>query len=393
MFGRRGWSGTLLLALAACMRAPAPTASEAAPPLASSPVPPKVLALAPTAAPPVASQLARVASTPPRAGAALIDAETAEAARVAEGYFGPRECAAGASEAPRTLREPGGAKREFSVDGYAARALAIERTDGGQQQLHCLTVAWPSSGSNSDGQAVRVAQAIDDAWLRAIQNTLLRLPWSHVVLVRRIVIDNRPTEHGIAAFDRQDVSDARDGHTLWLHEHLFVSPNHWARGNYGSYWAYHVDRDGSVIDGAGPEHDLFSPILLHEIGHLVMYWIANAHLAGPEAASNVECAATCKDRGDCGTLQKADREVGCVSPYCAPFRFESSTENWAEQYRLFFQSSASKRALERAAGGCLPLLTRDSEQLPPPWDRGLPDIPSYRRSLWDSCGGRACKAW
>ena len=390
MPGRLGWTSILLLTFAGCMRAPAPTPSEATPPYASAGAA-KVRSVAPTTPPPLASQLARVETTPPPSDPAL-DSD-AEAARVAEGYLGPRQCADRAGSSLTTLREPGGPKQRFSVDGYTARALAVERTDAGQERSHCLSVAWPSASTNNDGQPVRVARAIDEAWLRAIQNTLLRLPWTHVVLVRRIVIDNRPTEHGIAAFDRQEATDARDGHTLWLHEHLFVAPNHWARGNYGSYWGYHVDQDGSVIDGAGPDHDLFSPILLHEIGHLVMYWIANAHLVGPEAASNVECAATCKDRGDCDAQSKVEREAGCVSPYCAPFRFESSTENWAEQYRLFFQSSASRKALERASGGCLSLLARDAEQLPPPWDRGLPDAPSYRRSLWDSCGGRACKAW
>lgn len=381
-------ASALLFAASACMRAPAPAPSEAAPAAASAVPAPKMPSPKPARGP-VGSQLARVESVPPLEAAAS-DIEV-DPARVAEGYLGPEACTSGAAGAPRILREPGGPKREFSVDGYSARALAIERTDQGQKQLHCLSVAWPSATTNNSGQPVRVARAIDDAWLRAIQNTLLRLPWSHVVLVQRIIIDNRPTEHGIAAFDRHDANDARDGRTLWLHEHLFVDPNHWARGNYGTYWGYHVDQDGRVIDGAGPDHELFSPILLHEIGHLVMYWIANAHLAGPEAASNVECATTCKDRGDCGSLDKAGREAGCVSPYCAPFRFESSTENWAEQYRLFFQSSASRQALQRAGGRCLPLLARDAE--PPPWERGLPDIPSYRRSLWDSCGGRACKAW
>ena len=390
MLGRHAW--TCVLLFIGCMRAPVPTASEVAPPVAS-PLPAKLAAATPTTALPTAAQLARAepaASTP---GATPLEPDETDPARLAEGYLGPQDCSGDGAEAPRTLREAGGPKQQFSVDGYTARALAIRRSEGGAEQLHCLTVAWPSGDKNSDGKQVRVARRIDDAWLRAIENTLLRLPWSHVVLVQRIIIDDRPTEHGVAPFDRQDQSDARDGHTLWLHAHLFTDPNHWARGNYGSYWGYHVDRDGSVIDGASPDHDLFSPILLHEIGHLVMYWVANAHLAGPEAASNTECATTCKDRGDCRTLEPAARETGCVSPYCAPFRFESSTENWAEQYRLFFQSSASRKALERANGGCLPLLTKDSEALPPAWDRGLPDISSYRRSLWESCGGRACKGW
>ena len=392
MPGRHGWTSMLPFVLAACMRAPAPSPSEASPALASA-APAKALPAVPPSPKPVASQLARVESTPPPSATKLLDTDEPDTARVAEGYLGPQDCARATDEPPRILREAGGPKRQFSVDGYSARALAIERTTLGQAQSHCLTVAWPSTTTNNEGQAVGVARTIDEAWLRAIENTLQRLPWSHVVLVRRIIIDNRPTEHGIAAFDRQDPADARDGHTLWLHEHLFVAPNHWARGNYGSYWGYHVDRDGSVIDGAGPDHDLFSPILLHEIGHLVMYWVPNAHLVGPEAASNVACATTCKDRDDCRTLDQAARETGCVSPYCAPFRFESSTENWAEQYRLFFQSSASRKALERAAGGCLSLLARDAAELPPPWERGLPDISTYRRSLWDSCGGRACKAW
>ena len=382
----------LPFAVAACMRTTAPS-SEATPTTAAV-VPPKLPA-ATTPPTPAAPQLARGESNLPEGATAPTALEPARSdeARIAAGYLDSSQCAESAIGAPRTLREAGGAKQQFSVDGYAARAIAIERHEAGHDQLHCLTLAWPSGGTNSDGQPVHVARTIDDAWPRAIQNTLARLPWSHVVLIRRIIIDNRPTEHGIAPFDRQDPTDARDGHSIWLHEHLFVDPNHWARGNYGSYWGYHVDRDGSIIDGAGPDHDLFSPILLHEIGHLAMYWIANAHLTGPEAASNVACAATCKDRGDCRTLDKAAREAGCVSPYCAPFRFESSTENWAEQYRLFFQSSASRKALEQAKGSCSALLGEDAEQLGAPWERGLPDIPSYRKSLWDSCGGRACKAW
>jgi len=353
MLGRRAWACVLFLIPAGCLRAPAPTASEVAPAVATAP-PAKAPAATPTSALPTAlppaPQLARAEPAAATSGANLLERDESDPARLAEGYLGPKDCSDGA-EAPRTLREAGGPKQQFSVDGYAARALAIRRNEGGAQQLHCLTVAWPSGDKNSDGKQVRVARKIDDAWTRAIENTLMRLPWSHVVLVQRIVIDDRPTEHGVAPFDRQDPTDARDGHTLWLHEHLFTDPNHWARGNYGSYWGYHVDRDGSVIDGAGPDHDLFSPILLHEIGHLVMYWVANAHLTGPEAASNTECATTCKDRGDCHKLEPAARETGCVSPYCAPFRFESSTENWAEQYRLFFQSSASRKALERASGG------------------------------------------
>jgi hypothetical protein len=57
----------------------------------------------------------------------------------------------------------------------------------------------------------------------------------------------------------------------------------WARGNYGSYWSYHVNEDERTIDGAGREHSLFSPVLLHELGHLVMYRLVNARFTGPAA--------------------------------------------------------------------------------------------------------------
>lgn len=312
--------------------------------------------------------------------------------RYLEGYVSSAECANADTFTSRTLREPA-PKKEFSVDGYLARTLRIERPLGSERKLHCVTVAWPKGSANSAGRAVSVARAIDEPWFRAIENTLQRLPWRHVQLVQRIVIDNRPKEHGIAAFDRAQTDDARDGRTIWLHQHLFQAPNHWARGNWGLYWGYHVNRDGESIDAASPQHDLFSPILLHEIGHLAMYWIANAGLQGPEAAVNVACAGTCKDRGDCGKLPPSERERGCVSPYCAPFRFETSTENWAEQYRLFYQSAASRTLLKQAGGGCLSLLEQEQGDVPPPWERGLPDIASYHASRWDSCGGRACKGW
>jgi hypothetical protein len=31
--------------------------------------------------------------------------------------------------------------------------------------------------------------------------------------------------------------------------------------------------------------------------------------------------------------------------------------------------------------------------LPPPWQRGLPDIARFRPSHWKSCNGRPCKPW
>ena len=159
-------------------------------------------------------------------------------------------------------------------------------------------------------------QALDEGALRWIATPVMREELARVLeyphLVVRLDHYRLSADDVLAAFDRQDPADARDGHTLWLHEHLFVAPNHWARGNYGSYWGYHVDRDGSVIDGAGPDHDLFSPILLHEIGHLVMYWVPNAHLVGPEAASNVACASS--QSSDRAIIARISSMVSAMSP-------------------------------------------------------------------------------
>lgn len=286
-----------------------------------------------------------------------------------------------------TLTEPGGPKRLFSVDGYRARAL---RFGAGTAAEHCVVVAWPAGSVTNDGKPSGVAARIDPAWFTLIRNTLVRVPASHARLVRRIVVDNRPTQHGIAPFDRQSPDDARDGHSIWLHEHLFVAPNHWARGNFGSYFAYHVNRNGAVVDGSPPQHDLFSPVLLHEIGHLVMYGRVNAGMQGVAAASAPACAATCGDRGDCDALGATEREAGCVSPYCMPFRFRTGTENFAEQYRFFYQGSRTRGLLATGAAGCLAVLEADNAG-GAPWQRGLPDMTTFRRSVWDSCGGRACK--
>ncbi len=246
---------------------------------------------------------------------------------------------------------------------------------------------WPGA-SATVRRASAVAPAIDDAWLTLIDNTLARLPTTHAARVLRVVIDDRPTEHGIAPFDRKDPADARDGRTIWLHHRLFTEPNHWAHGNFGSYWSYHVQRDGAVVDGSAVDHDLFSPVLLHEIGHLVAYTLTRVD-AGE---ATPPCAAMCGDRGGCAHLSPAERERGCASPYCMPFKVAMGTENWAEQYRLFFQGSEARRALEASGGACLSVLKEMTAGAPPPWTRA-PDGGRYRSSRWDSCGGRACKAF
>jgi hypothetical protein len=75
-----------------------------------------------------------------------------------------------------------------------------------------------------------------------------------------------------------------------------------------------------------------------------------------------------------------------------PFQFPASTENWAEQYRFYFQSSRTRQLLKDANAGCLQLL-HEHDHGSAPWLSGKPDVPDFRRSLWQSCGGKACKGW
>lgn len=298
---------------------------------------------------------------------------------------------------PSVLREPGGPKRYFSVDGYIGKRMIVTRDVAGVTRRHCISVAWPPGDTNTAGKPCRVAKDIDPSWFRAIQNTLARIPWSHVELLRRFVIDDRPTAHGVAPYDRKSPDDARDGHTIWLSSHLFRDPNHSLRGNYGTYWAYHVNVDGVAFDGKKPDHQLFSPVLLHEIGHTVMY-----NLVNPESdpVSTPECARTCADTPEgCAALSPDRRERGCISTYCRPFDYPGSTENWAELYRFHYQSSTTRALLARAEASCLGELARidtdtnGGDSLPAPWERGLPDIARFRPSRWKSCNGRPCKPW
>jgi hypothetical protein len=366
-----GWS---LLGTALATGVTVPSAG-----VAPTAVPP--VAVAPTAVPPVA-----VAPTgvPPLPTAPFVHAP----------LLGD-PCREPGAPDPSRLREPGGPKRYFSVDGYLARALRITRGSAASARHHCITVAWPPGESNSAGKPTRVAKHIDAAWFKAIENTLERLPWRHIEVLQRFVIDDRPSLHGVAPYDRQSPDDARDGHTIWLHEHLFRDHNHWVRGNHGTYWGYHVNQDGVAFDGRGADHQLFSPVLLHEIGHTVMY-----HLVNPvaEAVNTPECAKTCADSpGGCEKLAPALRETGCISTYCMPFDFPGSTENWAELYRFHYQGSATRGLLGRAGAECSKVLAAlDFDSLDPvtaPWERGLPDMTKFRPSRWKSCGDRACKPW
>ena len=332
----------------------------------------------------VAAVAGAVLALPVRDTAAAPSAKVADAAKA---------CARDWNAPPSVVREQP-KRRLFSIDGYLERNLAIELGSETAREPHCVRVAWPPSSRNADGGASAVADRVNEAWLRVIKNTLARVPRAHARLVQRIVIDNRPREHGIAPHDRARDDDARDGRTIWLHEHVFLAPNHWARGNYGSYWSYHVNQDGLTIDGTEPEHTLFSPVLLHELGHLVMYRLVNARFKGPAATSAPACAeANAKTTGQ-GPRALAELEAGCVSPYCRSFQFDARTENWAEQYRFYFQSSAARDALARSRASCLPLLQQlEPAPSPAPWQRGLPDSNAFRKSRWQSCNGRSCKAW
>jgi hypothetical protein len=289
------------------------------------------------------------------------------------------------------VSERGGAKRHYSLDGYTARTIRIQRAEGAAR-VHCVLVAWPPGQANTAGQSVNVAPRLRESWLRLLENTLARIPWHHARILRRLVIDDRPTEHGIAPFDRRADDDARDGRTIWLHEHLFTTANHWARGNHGSYWSYHVNEDDRAVHDAPETHDLFSPVLIHEMGHLVMYHLVNRPAQGVDATAAPSCAHTCGETQNCAALRPSEREQNCISPYCMPFKFPASTENWAEQYRFYFQSSRTRHLLQEANARCLGLL-HEHDHESAPWLSGKPDMTDFHRSMWQSCGGKACKGW
>lgn len=284
-------------------------------------------------------------------------------------------------------------REKFSAHGYAARTLSVDHG----KQVQCVVVAWPKGSESNDGKPSRVAQHIHGAWFTAIENTLRRVPAHHAATLQRVIIDNHPTRHGIAAFDREDGTDGRDGRTIWLSEHLFLDENHWERGVRGEYFAYHASVDGLAIHDLPARHDVFSPVLLHELGHLVMYHIIQPRT---DSLSPPPCARTCSDEGTCETISIEAREKPCISPYCRPFKYLASTENWAEQYRFFYQSSLTRDLLARAARStqnCLRILESHDrtgeERGAAPWLRGLPDLDEFHPSRWESCGGRACKAW
>jgi hypothetical protein len=125
----------------------------------------------------------------------------------------------------------------------------------------------------------------------------------------------------------------------------------------------------------------------------VMYQLVNP----PEEPQTAPpCAWTCAD-GECTGLSPRARELHCISPYCKPFQMPGSTENWAEQYRFYYQSAITRALLRDSGRSCSAVLVeKDAWQgapHPPPWDLGLPDIATFQTSRWDSCGGNSCKPY
>ncbi|MBI5536798.1 MAG: hypothetical protein HY898_29020 [Deltaproteobacteria bacterium] len=299
--------------------------------------------------------------------------------------------------APRDYHDPHTTKRKFSYDGYALAQIEISREIDGLKRKYCVDVLWPKGEKNNDGKKTAVAKRIKPSWFRLIERTLVRIPWKHMQAIDRFVIDNRPMLHGVAPFHRgAPDEDARDGRTIWLNEHLFTGVNHWVHGTYGSYWAYHLPIDAVAVDKLPPDHDLFSPVLLHEIGHIVNYVVVNG---SPSDATCPKCSEMCFDLKNCKTLTPAQREALCATAYCTGFGFESGTENWAEMYRWYYQGRYARAALAARFPACFAALEGDGKGQgynagrTAPWDEGLGEVIGYHKTRWDSCKGAACKPY
>lgn len=358
----------------------------AAPPAVSAPAPQAFSASVADASPPPEADAGVEASAPPGPGEHWTEAHRSAAVCDDEYRTSPK---------PKTYRDPHGSKRKFGYDGYVWVNLAVEREIDGQRRLHCVQVLWPPSEKNNDGKRSLAAKGIKPSWFRLIERTMQRLPWRHLQAVERFVIDDRPLLHGVAPFDRgAPGEDARDGHTVWLNSHLFRDPNHWIHGNYGHYWGYHWQREGVVLGRQGADHDLFSPVLLHEIGHIVNYNVVNGSAGDPTCP---KCSEMCGDVGNCKELTQEQREAQCATAYCTGFGHESGTENWAEMYRWFYQGKATRELLEASFPGCYELLagvgsrSGHNDGLEAPWERGLGQTEGYRKTRWDSCKGQACR--
>jgi hypothetical protein len=300
------------------------------------------------------------------------------------------------SNGARVYRDPKGPNRKFSYDGYVVRQVEIVRTIDGESRRHCVDVYYPPGDKNSDGKRVAIAKKIAPAWFRLIERTMSRLPWRHLQSVERFVIDNRPLLHGVAPFHRgAPDEDARDGHTIWLDEHLFTGVNHWVHGTYGHYWAYHLPVDNLSPDKLRPDHEMFSPVLLHEIGHIVNYNVVNG---SPSDATCPKCSEMCGDVQTCKQQTPEQREKPCATAYCTGFGHESGTENWAEMYRWYYSGPATRTLLQKHFPACFAVL--EGSEAPglnagraAPWDEGMAQVAGYRKTRWDSCKGAPCRAF
>jgi hypothetical protein len=78
-----------------------------------------------------------------------------------------------------------------------------------------------------------------------------------------------------------------------------------------------------------------------------------------------------------------------------PFKNDVGTENFAEQYRFFFQSSLTRRLLAEKKDSCSSLLESlvPQGEIATPWEAGAPDVPTFHRALWKSCRDSACKPY
>jgi hypothetical protein len=188
--------------------------------------------------------------------------------------------------------------------------------------------------------------------------------------------------------------DARDGRTIWLNEHLFIGVNHWVHGTYGHYWAYHLPVDSVSVDKLRADHDLFSPVLLHEIGHLINYNVING---SPSDATCPKCSEMCGDRKNCKELKPEQREALCATAYCTGHGHESGTENWAEIYRWYYAGRTTRAWLASQVPECFAVLDGNGTDgginlgRAAPWDDGLAEVIGYRKTRWETCKGAACK--
>jgi hypothetical protein len=296
----------------------------------------------------------------------------------------------------RVYRDPLGPNRKFSYDGYVYRQLELVREIDGQPRRHCVDVYWPPGDKNSDGKRVDIAKKLKPSWLRLLERTLVRLPWKHLQFVERFVIDNRPLLHGVAPFHRGALAeDARDGRTIWLNEHLFTGVNHWVHGTYGHYWGYHLPVDNVAPAKLAADHELFSPVLLHELGHLVNYNVVNGAAGDPTCP---KCSEMCGDLGNCKELKPEQREALCATAYCTGFGHESGTENWAEMYRWYYAGRTTRQMLKEHFPACFAVFEGDdtgsgiNAGRAAPWDEGLGEVVGYRKTRWDSCKDKACKS-